>query len=75
MALQNPEKEATVDKFKMINKLSIFITCQSCQRKINEISHQKLLNWKNCGVRQRQAECTRDASVQLLVHLDDKDVR
>lgn len=72
--LQNPEKEATVDKFKMINKLSIFITCQSCKRKINEICHQKSLKCKNCGVRQRQEECKRDASMQLLVHLDEKDV-
>ena len=72
--LQNPEKEAKVQRFKMINKLSIYITCQACKRKINEMSQQKSLKCKNCGVRQRQAECKRDASVQLLVHLDDKDV-
>ena len=29
---------------------------------------------KDCRVRQRQVECKRDASVQLLVHLDEKDV-
>ena len=72
--LENPEKEAKVVRFKMINKLSIFITCQACKRKINEISQQKSLKCKNCGVRQRKVECKRDASVQLLVHLDDKDV-
>ena len=38
------------------------------------MSQQKSIKCKNCGVRQRQAECKRDASVQLLVHLDDKDV-
>ena len=52
----------------MINKLGIYITCQACKRKMNEISQQKSLKCKNCGVRQRQAEC------KLLVHLDDKDV-
>ena len=72
--LENPEKQAKVQNFKLINKLSIFITCQACKRKINEISQQKLLKCKNCEVRQRQAECRRDASVQLLVHLDNKDV-
>ena len=29
--LQNPEKEAKVQRFKMINKLSIYITCQACK--------------------------------------------
>ena len=38
------------------------------------MSQQKSLECKNCGVLQRQAECNPDASVQLLVHLDDKDV-
>ena len=58
----------------MINKLSIYITCQACKRKINEMSQHKSLKCKNCGVRQRQEECKRDASLQLLVHSDDKDV-
>lgn len=71
---QNPEKEAKVEKFKLVNKLSIFITCQACKRKINEISQQQSLKCKNCGVRQRQVECKRDASVQLQVDLDNKDV-
>lgn len=72
--LANPEKEAKVESFKMINKLSIFITCQACKRKINEISQQNTLKCKNCGVRQRKMQCKRDASVQLLVHLDEKDI-
>lgn len=72
--LQNPEKEAKVESFKMINKLSIFITCQACKRKINEISQQNTLECKNCGVRQRKMQCKRDAAVQLLVHLDEKDI-
>ena len=72
--LENPEKEAKVESFKMINKLSIFITCQACKRKINEITQQNTLKCKNCGVRQRKMQCKRDASVQLLVHLDEKDI-
>ena len=61
--LQDPEKDTKVERFKMINKLSIYITCQACTRKIIEISQQKSLKYKNCGVRQRQADCKRDASV------------
>ena len=61
--LKNPEKDTKVERFKMINKLSIYITCQACRRKIIEISQQKSLKCKNCGVRQRQADCKRDASV------------
>ena len=67
----NPKKEAKVERFKMINKLSIYITCKVCKRKINEMSQQKSLKCKNC---KRQAECNCDASVQLLVLLHDKDV-
>ena len=60
-------------KFKFINKLSIFLACQSCKRKITEIS-QKYIKCKNCGVRQCQAEWKRDASVQVKVELDDKEM-
>ena len=56
----------------MINKRSIYTTCLACKRKINEISQQKSLKCKKCE--QRQEECKRDVSVQLLVPLDDKDV-
>ena len=48
--LANPEKEAKVESFKMINKLSIFIPCQACKCNINEISQQNTLKCKNCGV-------------------------
>ena len=41
---------------------------------INEISQQKSVKCKNCGLRQKQAVWKRDASVQLLVPLADKDV-
>jgi len=44
--LENPDKEAKVEKFMIINKLSIFITCQACKRTINEISQQKSLKCK-----------------------------
>ena len=48
--LQNPEKEAKVQRFKMINKLSIYITCEAWKQKINEMSQHKSLKCKNCGV-------------------------
>ena len=44
------------------------------QTKINEISQQKSVKCKNCRLRQKQAAWKRDASVQLLVPLDDKNV-
>lgn len=49
------------------------ITEGNIKNNISEMSQQKSLKCKNCGVRQRQAECKRDASVHLHVHLDDKD--
>ena len=52
--LENPEKEGKVERFKVINKLSIFIICQACKCKINEISQQKSLKCKKCGDRQRK---------------------
>lgn len=72
--LENPEKEVEVPKFKFVNKLSIFVACQSCKRKITEMSQQKYIKCKNCGVRQRQEECKRDASVQLKVEVDGQEM-
>ena len=66
--LENSEVQLQVKEFKSVNKLSIFTSCQSCKRKITEIS-QKYIKCQNCGVRQRVENCKRDASVQLLVNL------
>ena len=57
--LQNPEKEAKVEGFTIINKLSIYITCQACKRKITEISQQKSLFVKTVEYdRGKQSETT-----------------
>ena len=65
LLLETPEKEISVKNFKFVNKLSVFIACQACKRKITEISNQKYIKCKSCGVRQRQVECNQDASVQV----------
>jgi len=74
LLLETPEKEINVKNFKFLNKLSVFIACQACQRKITEISNHKYIKCKSCGVRQRQVECNRDASVQVKVEIEEKEV-
>lgn len=72
--LENPEKEVKVEMFKFLNNLSIFVACQACRRKITESAHQKYIKCRNCGVRQRQGECKRDASVQVKVEIAGKEI-
>ena len=72
--LGNPEKEVKVEMFKFLNNLSIIVACQACKRKITESSHQKYIKCRNCGVRQRQGECRRDASVQVKVEIGGKEI-
>lgn len=72
--LENPEKEVKVEMFKFLNNLSVFVACQACKRKITESTHQKYIKCRNCGVRQRQSECKRDASVQVKVEIGGKEV-
>ena len=64
--LENPEKELKVEMFKFLNNLSVFVACQAI--------HQKYIMCRNCGVRQRQSGCKRDASVQVKVEIDGKEV-
>ena len=60
--------------FKFLNNLSVFVACQACKKKITESSHQKYIKCRNCGVRQRQSDCKRDASVQVKVEIGGKEV-
>ena len=60
--------------FKFLNNLSVFVACQACKKKITESSHQKYIKCRNCGVRQRQRDCKRDASVQVKVEIGGKEV-
>ena len=72
--LETPEKEVSVKMFKFVNKLSVFVACKACKRKISEIAHIKYTKCKSCGVRQHQVECNRDASVQLKVEIEGNKV-
>lgn len=65
--LQNPDKDVTIEQFKLVKQISIFVACQSCKRKIQEIS-QNSIKCKHCGVRQRKGACKKDATVQLSVN-------
>jgi len=38
--LENPEKEVSIEMFKFLNNLIVFVACQAC-KKITESSHQK----------------------------------
>ena len=70
----NVEKQITVKQFDSVKKLSIFVSCQFCKRKITEIladdSYVKCEN-QSCGARQRKIDCKTDASVQLLANLPE----
>ena len=72
--LENPEKEVKVKMFKFLNNLSVFVACQACKTKMTESSHQKCIKCRNCGVRQRQGECKRDASIQVKVEIAGKEI-
>ena len=56
--LVNVEKQITVKQFDFVKKLSIFVSCQFCKRKITEILADDLyVKWQNqsCGARQRKS--------------------
>ncbi|KAJ7387574.1 hypothetical protein OS493_000908 [Desmophyllum pertusum] len=61
--LNNPNKEITVNKFKLVSKLTIFSSCQVCKK----ILKCGILKCHNCGTRQRSADLNRQASVKLCV--------
>ncbi len=69
--LENPDKDITVEQFKLVKPISIFVACQACKRKIHDISHNSI-KCKYCGVRQRKEACKKDATVQLSV--DDPEI-
>ena len=72
--LENPEIQGKVPNFNFGDKFNTFIASHSYKRKITEMSQQKYIKCKNCGVQQRQAEYKRDASVQLKVQVHGQEM-
>ena len=71
--LKSEDEEVFVGKFKLISKLSIFMSCQKCKKRIDgdEASCVKCVN---CGTHQRASECKREGSVKLCIRRTDEDL-
>ena len=63
--LENPTKEITVDKIKLVSKLNIFSSCLVCKRRLNDVESGNTLKCHNCGTRQRSSDIKRQASLRL----------
>jgi len=46
--LKNPDKEVNIQHLKLINKLSVFVSCQVCKKRINDQSSASL-KCQHCG--------------------------
>lgn len=65
--LASPIIEMLVEEVTFLTHLDIHLSCQSCNRKISAASEGKSVKCPQCGVRQRTANCRKDASVTLTV--------
>lgn len=54
--LENPTKEITVDKIKLVGKLNIFSSCLVCKRRLNDVESGNTLKCHNWGTRQRSSD-------------------
>jgi hypothetical protein len=70
--LESKERKVTVEEFKLVKKLDIFVACQSCNRKVDDVS-EKFMKCKNCDSRQRRSSCPTQASVQVQVELPESE--
>ena len=64
--LKGEDKEVFVTKFKLIGKLSIFMSCQKCKKRIDG-EQASCVKCINCGTQQRASECKREGSVKLCI--------
>ena len=71
--LKGEDKEVFVTKFKLISKLSIFMSCQKCKKRING-EQASCVKCINCGTHQRAGECKREGSVKLCIRECDDDL-
>ena len=68
--LESKQRAVTVEEFKMVRKLDIFLACQSCSKKIEDVCGD-FVKCKYCDVRQRRLSCETCASAQVKVELPE----
>ena len=71
--LETPEQELFVERFKFVSKLSIFVSCQVCKKRFNNISATSV-KCQNCLTYQRVIDCKREASAKLCVTNKDNEL-
>ncbi|XP_068677709.1 uncharacterized protein [Montipora foliosa] len=71
--LETPEKQIFVDSFKLVSKLSIFLSCQVCKKRITDVSRASV-KCQNCSTHQKVVDCKREASAKLCVANEDADL-
>lgn len=64
--LETPEKQIFVDNFKLVSKLSIFLSCQVCKKCITDVSGTSV-KCQNCSTHQKVVDCKKEASAKLCV--------
>ena len=64
------------ENFKVLEGLSIYISCQLYKKRLNDVSLGATLkcHHASCGARQRSNEITREASVKLCVNFEGKEL-
>lgn len=71
--LETPEKQIFVDNFKLVSKLSIFLSCQVCKKRITDVSGTSV-KCQNCSTHQKIVDYKREASAKLCVTNKDTDL-
>ena len=71
--LETPEKQILVDNFKLVSKLSIFLSCQVCKKRITDVSGTSV-KCQNCSTHQKVVDCKKEASAKLCVTNEGADL-
>lgn len=71
--LETPEKQIFVDNFKLVSKLSIFLSCQVCKKRITDVSGTSV-KCQNCSTHQKVVDCKKEASAKLCVTNEGADL-
>ena len=71
--LQNTGKEVTVQEFKFVHKLNIYLQCQikSCNRKIPYNITANIITCPSCGSTQKTKSCKKAMSARLCANVDN----
>ena len=64
--LNSPDQQVTIPSIKLVNKLSVYASCQVCKKRINDLSSSSI-KCQQCGTRQRISNSTRDASARFCI--------